>query len=555
MPDLQHSLQSQDLGFLKIIADFWGVDFTAPDVRQGLPKLVSALQDQELVLEVVEALPETAQQALTALQQHAGWTPWSRLIRDFGELREVGPGKRDREQPYRHPVSATEVLWYRGLIGRGFLRRDGKLQECAYIPEDLLTLLPPTDPTHAQPLGRAASKHETQVSLPATDRVLDHCCTLLAALRLGDLHRSPAADTWQPPLEVVHELLRAVNLISSEEEPVAEDARPFLEMSRAEALAWLVDGWRQSDQFNELWLMPGVVCEGAWQNDPRVAREQLLTWLADLPAGEWWQMDAFVDAIFEQAPDFQRPAGDFDTWLIRQADTGDSLSGIEHWQEVDGALIRYLITGPLHWLGLVDLAARAEGDPASAFRLSTWAADLLQGQAPAGIAAEEDPLKALSDGRLLAGAHSPRIARYQAARFGLWLAETDTTYTYQLTPQSLAEAAEQGLKISHLETLLNKYGDPPPPSLVQALHQWEKDGQQARIHPCVVLRVGDPKILQALRSTPADRFLGDVLGPTVVTVNPGAVEKVRSALARLGYLTDVDFAGEDWPELPDEQES
>jgi hypothetical protein len=317
----------------------------------------------------------------------------------------------------------------------------------------------------------------------------------------------------------------------------------------------LVSGWRQSDQFNELWLMPNVVCEGAWQNDPRVAREQLLTWLADLPAGEWWQIDAFIAAIHEQAPDFQRPAGDFDTWLIRQADTGKSLSGIAHWQEVDGALIRYLITGPLHWLGLVDLAARAKDEAPSAFRLSGWAAELLQGQAPAGIAAEEEPLKALSDGRLLAKALSPRIARYQVARFGLWLAETDTTYTYQLTPQSLAEAAEQGLKITHLETLLNKYGDPPPPSLVQALHQWEKDGQQARIHPCVVLRVDDPKILQALRNTPADRFLGNVLGPTVVTVNPGAVEKVRSALARLGYLTDVDFAGEEWPDVPDEQES
>jgi hypothetical protein len=555
MPDLQHCLQSQDLGFLKIVADFWGVDFAAPDARQGLPKLVNALQDQELVLEVVGALPETAQQALNALQQHAGWTPWSRLIRDFGELREVGPGKRDREQPYRHPISATEVLWYRGLIGRDFLRRDGKLQECAYIPEDLLRLLPPSNPTHAQPLGRAASKHETQVILPAPDRVLDHCCTLLAALRLGDRHRSPVADTWQPPLEVVHELLRAVNLISSEEKPVAEDARPFLEMPRAEALAWLVSGWRQSDQFNELWLMSGVVCEGAWQNDPRVAREQLLTWLADLPVGEWWQMEAFIGAIYQQAPDFQRPAGNFDTWLIRQAGTGDSLSGIEHWQEVDGALIRYLITGPLHWLGLVDLAAKSEDKPATAFRLSAWAADLLQGQAPADIPAEEEPLKALSDGRLLAKALSPRIARYQAARFGLWLVETNTTYTYQLTPQSLAEAAEQGLKIAHLETLLNKYGDPPPPSLVQALHQWEKDGRQARIHPCVVLRVADPKILQALRNTPAGRFLGDVLGPTVVTVNPGAVEKVRSALARLGYLTDVDFTGEEWPEVPDEQES
>jgi hypothetical protein len=170
----------------------------------------------------------------------------------------MGPGKRDREQPYLHPISATEVLWYRGLIGRDFLRREDELQECAYIPDDLLKLLEPAGSVRPQPLGRAATKAEAQVITPAADRVLDHCCTLLAALRLGDLRRSPAADAWQPPLDVVHELLRAVKLISSSEEPVAEDARPFLEMPRGEALAWLVQGWRQSDQFNELWMMPGL---------------------------------------------------------------------------------------------------------------------------------------------------------------------------------------------------------------------------------------------------------------------------------------------------------
>ena len=554
MPDLQHCLQSQDLGFLKIVADFWGVDFAAPDARQGLPWLAESLLVPALVLEVAEALPETTRNALDALQANGGWMPWSRFVRDYGGLREVGPGRRDREKPYLKPISATEVLWYRGMIGRDFLRRDGELQECVYIPDDLLALLPPVHPPGSQPPGRAASSGEVKVITPTTDRVLDHCCTLLAALRLGDPGRSPAMATWQPPADVVAELLRAVKLITAEEQPAAEDARSFLEMPRGEALVWLVRGWRDSDEFNELRQIPSLVCEGAWRNDPRTAREQVLDWVNELPEGVWWNLNSFVTAIFERMPDFQRPAGDFDTWLVRDAVSDGSLSGIEHWPEVDGALIRYLITGPMHWLGLVDLASSVEDQPAAAFRFSAWAADLLKGRSPAGLVEEEQPLKALSDGRILAGRFSSRLARYQVSRFGLWQAETEEVYTYQLTPQSLEEAAGQGLKVAHLETLMGKYGEPLPPSLGQALHQWEKSGGQALIHPCVVLRVTEPKILQALRSTPAERFLGDFLGPTAVIVHPGAAEKVRAALTRMGYLADLDFSSMGDEDIPDEEE-
>jgi hypothetical protein len=63
-----------------------------------------------------------------------------------------------------------------------------------------------------------------------------------------------------------------------------------------------------------------------------------------------------------------------------------------------------------------------------------------------------------------------------------------------------------------------------------------------RIHPAVILRVEDPRILQALMESPAGRFLGDPLGPTSVILNPGAEEKVAAALARLGYLSDVELA-------------
>ena len=52
---------------------------------------------------------------------------------------------------------------------------------------------------------------------------------------------------------------------------------------------------------------------------------------------------------------------------------GDYLRGFSTWDEVDGALVRFLITGPMHWLGLVDLAAPrlpARRAPPSALRLS-----------------------------------------------------------------------------------------------------------------------------------------------------------------------------------------
>jgi hypothetical protein len=547
MPDLKHRLQNHDLGFLDIVADFWGLELSAPDVRAALPRLVKGMLNPDILLEVVEALPDPARRALETLQASEGWLPWPRFSRAYGPLREVGPGKRDREQPHLNPVSAAEVLWYRALIGRDFLRRAGELQECAYIPDELRKLLPPPQSIEPGPPGRAASPEETAFEIPATDRILDHCCTLLAALRLGDPERSPAAAAWQPPLPVVHALLRAVKLISTEEQPVPEDARPFLEMSRGEALAWLAQGWRESDLFNELRLVPSLSCEGAWRNDPQATRENVLDLLKDLPEGEWWQLESFIKAVREQQPDFQRPVGDYDSWLIQNARTGESLIGEGHWDEVDGALLRYLITGPMHWLGLMDLAAPEPKANPTAFRFSAWAQDLLQGKPAQGLAEEDQPFVGHSDGKLTVSRLTPRLARYQVSRFGTWLAETNAAYIYRLTPESLRAAAAQGLKASHLETLFSKFGEEPPPSLLTALENWEQKGQQAEIAPGIVLQVSDPKVLQALRDTPAGRFLDTPLGPTAILVHKGAVEKVRAALARLGTLSEVDFSETDEP--------
>jgi hypothetical protein len=430
------------------------------------------------------------------------------------------------------------------LIGRDFLKRGGELQECAYIPDDFLEMLPDVTPVGPQPPGRAASPGETACISRASDRILDHACTLLAALRMEQINRSPAADEWQPPLRVIHALLAAVKLITSSEQPVPEDARPFLDMPRGEALAWLVQRWQESSLFNELKLTPGLICEGAWQNKPEVARQRILEFLSEVPEGVWWNLQSFIDALHEREPDFQRTAGDFDTWLIRKEETGESLQGISHWDEVDGSLIRFFITGPMHWLGLMDLAAPDKGENATAFRLSSWAPQLLMGQ-PVDLPEEDQPVEAFSDGTVTAGRLTPRLGRYQISRFCLWVEETEEKYTYLITPASLNKAGEQGLKVIHLQTLLQRYGDTPPPSLIEALNQWDQHGGQVHIHPCIVLQVETPQILKALRETPAGRFVSEPLGPTAAIITPGAVEKVTRTLARLGYLCDVEVMNGD----------
>ncbi len=540
MPDLFHSLQGRDLGYLRIVAGLWGIELNAPDVHVALPGLVNTLLDQKLLAEVIEALPSEAQSAFSELLESEGRLPWSLFTRKFGSVREMGPGRRDRERPYLSPVSIAEMLWYRGLIARAFLKTPGEPIEFAYIPDEFQAWIRPTTVKTSNPPGRPATPAEFNCTRPANDAILDHTCALLASLRMGREAPIPGSEGWGIPMDVVKSLLFSAGLIDNDDNPLPEPTRSFLEAPRGEALALLVRYWLITNSFNELWNIPGLVCEGKWFNDAIQARQAVLDLLSEIPLQAWWNITAFVAGIRERHPDFMRPAGDYDFWFIRAEVTGESLQGFEHWNEVDGAFIRFLICGPLHWLGVLDLASpRQEGEPI-AFRFSTWAEALLQQDTPPPILQEEkETVQVLGDGRLRLKPLTPRAARYQVARFCDWETGAPPEFYYRLTPSSLEKAAKQGLHLAQLLGLLRRYtASPISPTLVQALERWDANGTQARMEDISVLRVSSPEILNALRRSPAARFLGDPLGTVAIVVQPGAAEKIRAALIELGYLAD-----------------
>ncbi len=265
----------------------------------------------------------------------------------------------------------------------------------------------------------------------------------------------------------------------------------------------------------------------------------MLDFLAAVPPQTWWSISAFVHAIFRQHPGFQRPANDFDSWYLRDAQSGDYLRGIEHWEAVDGALLRYLLSKPLRHLGLLQIALPAEGDHPAAFRWSPWAGDLLRGRPPEGLPEEHGRLSAVSNGRVFAPQGVPRAVRYQIARFCTWEGAKAAAYAYRITPQSLERARRQGLTVRHLLQLLARHAEQVPPALRRALQQWARRGTEARLQRAVILRVRSPELLEKIRKSKAARFLGEPLGPTSVLVREGAEEKVLEILAALGYLGEA----------------
>ena len=548
MPRIAQALSDLDLPSLRQLAVRWGMELepVAEDEAALRARLAAWLADSEHLSVVVNGLPPAAQDALRELAADGGHIPWSTFTRRYGEVREMGPGRRERERPDLNPISTAELLWYRGLIGRAFLDLPPQPQEFAFVPDEWLPFYQSRAPAGVAPLGEPASAEEAAHPMPANDHILDLACTLLAGLRLGySLEALAGQDSWEPPPPLLLSLLREAGLVDAGGQPVSDAVGAFLEAPRPQALLVLARAWLGSSAFNELRQLPGLTFEGDWENDPVQARRTLLGWLGALPTRTWWALSAFIAAVKEKAPDFQRPAGDYDSWFIRRTEDSTYLRGFSAWDEVDGALLRYLICGPLHWLGWVDLAAPGSGQPVAAFRPSAWAASLSAGRLPeGGFGTETSALRVQADGSIVIPPGTRRTLRYQVARYANWLGLDRNGYHYGLTVASLRQAQQQGLKLSFLITLLERHARPPlPPNVGHALGRFEREGAEVRIEPVTLLRFKSPQLLATLQKGPLRSFVVETLNAQTAVVRGGDLKALVRTLAEAGYLAETPQAG------------
>jgi hypothetical protein len=548
MPLLQ-TLQDQDLGHLRVIAELWGLDPPQGSALTAASNMAGAMTEPRALHETVDALADAASEALHFILARGGMVPLRTLVNRFGPIRRMGPGRRDRMKPWRDPASPLEPLWYRGLIALGFADTPTGLQEFAFIPTDVLPLLPEIPTARDAPPGRPASPPQAW-HRGAT--AADDLTTLFSSLRRApakDLHLSSGRRIrvqrfmFAPAsLDLLLTLaLEQGYLMADPIQPDPECIPDLLDLPRQLANMQLLKAWNRSVRWNDLAALQSITAgpEG-WPNDPLTSRREALRLIEAIPPGTWWDLDQFVVGVHEHYPGFQRPGGDFSSWYLRDARSGQFLQGIEHWEEVEGTLLRHLITGPMHWLGAVDWAPPKDERTGVKFRLTGAAGVLFGREVDLQASNKAEPTRVLPDGRLRVPNSAPLDQRYQIARFSAWEELDGEDYIYRLTPASLQLARDSGLRLEHILSVLDRAARHPIPAhLRRALERWDRDQAHAAIIQCMILRVRDPKVLSSLLENPRTaRYLGERLGPSAAVVSARDIQPLLASAVKLGLLID-----------------
>lgn len=544
MPTLEKALLDHELIVLRVIGEWWELDLTGADKSKCARTLARSLAELSLPEEVSLLAPEEAA-AINRLVLNRGRLPVATFAREFGEVRQMGPARLEREEPWYDPTSTAESLWYRGFLYRSFQETPEGLVEFYYLPDEFLTQFPqPKSMPAAAPVAPKTKFKPAAAPdqfTPATSYAVDDLTTVLAAAQRETLNQSKLEQLYpfllDPHPDRCHLLITLaweMNLLRQAENGVrpTRSAVDWLKQPRSAQLRALLDAWSSSD-WNELQHTPGLVCEGSgWENEPILARNGLLEAL--IRDNQWYNLADLVAFIKENNPDFQRPDGDYDTWYIRDQEPDGYITGFANWERVEGRLLRFLLRGPLAWLGVSETSDQL-------FRLTAAGLAWVKGEKADEREVNVPPV-VQADATILVPLNAERQQRFQIARVAEPApVQPGKPFLYSLTPASLELARTQGIEPDRVIQFLEKSsGRPVPPSTKRAVERWTEKGTEARLEQVVVLRVKEAEILDKLHNNAKTKpFLGERLGDLAVSVRGEDWEELRNAAAQLGLLLDT----------------
>jgi hypothetical protein len=547
---LYQSFLHSDMGRLRIIARQWGIETHAVKHTDLAAELVDAMVDAEMVMAMLSKLPEDHRVALDDLLRRDAAMPWLSFLRRWGPIREIGMGKMEREELWREPCSAAEALWLQGFVQRDFSEHPSDPIEMAYVPEALRLYIPAPSPLLVpppQPLAVQVDKRSTDVN----DNLAEDLVTWWVAVQKGQIDDSEKyvsgylLNALHPPANLRAALLKTISL---EQGWVRKNEAQEFRLVPNLVLAWLrADLWTQWSSVVRAWMMsvqwhdfahipslhPDPVRD--WLPNPLQIRQDILNLLMRCALGEAYSVGQYINYVKEYATDFMRPDGNFDRWAPRDAQTERPLRGYDAWELIEGAYIKFLITGPLSWLGIVDIGESDTGNSAdSNFSLTNAGAALFELCDPPRI--QEPPKVSIGSGGVINAPARRRYERYQLSRIAQ-LVNHNNIYSYRMTPHSLKRAQQQHIPLSRIVSFLEQATEHPLPThLKMAMQRLYDNDEAVRLEHQWLLRLPDPQVT----AIPAiQAYILEQLTPSIVVINAQDLERVLDILVENGVLVDV----------------
>jgi len=263
----------------------------------------------------------------------------------------------------------------------------------------------------------------------------------------------------------------------------------------------------------------------------------------------WHSLPALVDEIREQEFQFLVPRppaaqqlyyrGPYDPMLNPYGLTFGSIFGnaATNWDQVEANFIGAIVTGPLHWLGLVDTAALPGAlDRPSAFRLTEMGRWVLGLGPPPAIQAEGGRVIVQPNLHIVALDPVADATLVELDQFAERLS-AERAVEYRLTRASVYAGQQAGWDVPRIKTYLRGHTRAELPGNVErTLDEWQAQHERIVLRAGVSLAHGPAGLFDALLADLGSQpLVASRPAPEVVTLAAPVADFI-DAVSRLGVL-------------------
>ncbi len=552
---LQDALRECTLALLRKIAASQGAVAGEDALRSELAELLHRRLLEPGYLAGSLALLSEEELRLLQTVRDQGWQAKAFVLERQSPRRDLPGGASGRGAP-----GPTLALLHRGILFRGFATMGSWRGEVYYVPDELQPLLAAALPPSAPQERPDLSSPRSPETVAERNVAFDLFC-LLSFLRRenrrlarGSLSRSDLAkleqevaavssdlvvSRWEERWRFLLHLCLAGGWVKREGLSLvpARGAERLLEGGPGELRARLLERYLRDRGWSDL-AAAGRVRQslGTRQINEGAARRLLVNLLEESSERGWIDEDRFCEALRRQNPDFLREDYSSPSWAVLDTATDGELYGAGSWDTVEGEWVRYVLRGPLHWLGLIRWGmTRAGGAVGFQFlREPGGERDNTGSEGETGIALEDGlELVATADGDL---AFLYRVEPY------LELVQRQRVSRYRFTLSSVLVGLEKGGSWQELREMLRRLTpNAASTEVLDRVGEWASRYGRFLLEDATIVTAGtveDAELLVGLPGVAA--CLGSRLGTRSFKIIPERAWELVERLRKSGYSPKVE---------------
>jgi len=346
-------------------------------------------------------------------------------------------------------------------------------------------------------------------------------------------------------------LLRLGLLVERQGALHALSARDFFTLPLGERVWRCFNLWLETPFWNELAFLPDVnVQPGPAPLDPAHeevvhARQQVVQYIFGVAPETWHMVPTFIARMKLYMPYllFPRQYGPrAERYSVGSNPYGWNfrlrrgwLTHREGWHLVEGGFIRTILSGPLAWLGIVDVN---EEEHPNAFLLAQGAGLAAHATLSEAIDPTWGRLVVQPNFDLVALAPVPERLLVDLDRFAERV-RLEHIAQYRLSKSSVTRAVQLGLSAEAIYQIIEEAaGGTIPQNVHYSLQEWERQARRVELwRAATLLEVDDPALLDELFAAPeTSGLLLHRLAPTLAEVATGHLAHLQELLWQRDYL-------------------